>query len=293
MKYIKISFCLFIISVLCHEAIFARRSGIRNRSDAYPGGYYNGDTLPVKTAYLTFDDGPSEWTEGILDTLKEEKVNATFFICAYWNNKKMKGANSFRRHSNALLRTVREGHVLGNHTAGHRVLTALSPAQIKKEFSLNQYYLDQVLGSETRSMTIIRPPLGKPWNRNRPLNAMIRVGSTVKNIGMVAMWTKKCDSTDSWDWARGEWYRNSARVDNRTESFLRKKERVYNRIASCAEGNGIVILFHDTHLVTKEVLSPVIKELKRKGYVFRTMEDFTLWKYGRGSRELVGLKSSH
>jgi peptidoglycan/xylan/chitin deacetylase (PgdA/CDA1 family) len=33
-----------------------------------------------KTAYLTFDDGPSARTLEVLDILKEEKVKATFFV---------------------------------------------------------------------------------------------------------------------------------------------------------------------------------------------------------------------
>ncbi len=38
---------------------------------------YKSDT---KRAFLTFDDGPSEVTNQILDTLKQEKVKATVFV---------------------------------------------------------------------------------------------------------------------------------------------------------------------------------------------------------------------
>ena len=52
-----------------------------------PKGYYAGDPLPAKTAYLTFDDGPGAWTAAVLDTLKEEDVKATFFVCSHANDK--------------------------------------------------------------------------------------------------------------------------------------------------------------------------------------------------------------
>jgi hypothetical protein len=46
-----------------------------------------GPELPAKTAYLTFDDGPSEWTNEFLDVLKDRGVHATFFVTA----KQLKG----------------------------------------------------------------------------------------------------------------------------------------------------------------------------------------------------------
>ena len=38
------------------------------------------DANAVKTVYFTFDDGPSERTEEILDILSEENIKATFFV---------------------------------------------------------------------------------------------------------------------------------------------------------------------------------------------------------------------
>ena len=39
-----------------------------------------GDEKPVREVYLTFDDGPSIYTEQILDILDEYGVKATFFV---------------------------------------------------------------------------------------------------------------------------------------------------------------------------------------------------------------------
>ncbi len=60
-------------------------------------------------AYLTFDDGPSIYTNEILDILSEYEVKATFFVI----NTKIKNYDII------LKRIVDEGHTLGMHSATH------------------------------------------------------------------------------------------------------------------------------------------------------------------------------
>ncbi|MFS0725454.1 polysaccharide deacetylase family protein [Paenibacillus sp. 1P07SE] len=62
------------------------------------------------TVYLSFDDGPSEWTPQVLDILQQEQVPATFFVL---------GAQAEKR-GEVVQRIVREGHALGNHTYNHK-----------------------------------------------------------------------------------------------------------------------------------------------------------------------------
>ncbi|MGI6558852.1 MAG: polysaccharide deacetylase family protein [Limnochordia bacterium] len=61
-----------------------------------------------KTAYLTFDDGPSARTLEILDILREHDIKATFFVVTA-------GADP-----DILRRIIAEGHTLGIHSATHR-----------------------------------------------------------------------------------------------------------------------------------------------------------------------------
>ncbi len=63
-----------------------------------------------KVVYLTFDDGPSKVTEQVLDTLKEKKVPATFFVMADEHNE---------NYLPILQRTTSEGHVVALHTCSH------------------------------------------------------------------------------------------------------------------------------------------------------------------------------
>ena len=65
---------------------------------------------PEKKVYLTFDDGPSIYTDDILDILAEYKVKATFFVVGMTDS-----------HSKKLYqRIVDEGHTLGMHSYSHR-----------------------------------------------------------------------------------------------------------------------------------------------------------------------------
>ena len=63
----------------------------------------------IHRVYLTFDDGPSIYTDDILDILDEYGVKATFFVIGKEN------AASYARY----IRIVDEGHTLGMHSFNH------------------------------------------------------------------------------------------------------------------------------------------------------------------------------
>ena len=65
------------------------------------------DPTPGRRAYLTFDDGPSEFTAQVLDALKAKKIHATFFV------------NGRPPFAPLYQRIAKEGHQLGNHTWSH------------------------------------------------------------------------------------------------------------------------------------------------------------------------------
>ncbi|MFV0344015.1 MAG: polysaccharide deacetylase family protein [Anaerocolumna sp.] len=62
-----------------------------------------------KKVYLTFDDGPSSYTDEILDILNEYNVKATFFVIGKTDEE------SVRLYK----RIVEEGHTLGMHSFSH------------------------------------------------------------------------------------------------------------------------------------------------------------------------------
>lgn len=67
-------------------------------------GIYNG-----KKVYLTFDDGPSIYTEDVLDILAKYHVKATFFVVG----------KTDKYSKEMYQRIIKEGHTLGMHSYSH------------------------------------------------------------------------------------------------------------------------------------------------------------------------------
>lgn len=108
-------------------------------SAAAPLGVGYPDTvspLPSHVAYLTFDDGPSEWTNDFLDILKAKGAAATFFVNAK-NLKGEAGLDGTYQDDNGntvafrdvLEREVHEGHAIGNHPVNDADLAHITRAQ--------------------------------------------------------------------------------------------------------------------------------------------------------------------
>ena len=74
------------------------------------------EKIPVKDGdkviYLTYDDGPSEETERLLDILDQEGVKATFFVMA--QGKSLEDCKKW------LKMIVDRGHAIGVHTYSHQ-----------------------------------------------------------------------------------------------------------------------------------------------------------------------------
>lgn len=64
-----------------------------------------------KTVYLTFDDGPSDLTEPLLDVLKKYDAKVTFFNCCQSDYQK--------KYAPLMKRCVEEGHAVAVHTYSH------------------------------------------------------------------------------------------------------------------------------------------------------------------------------
>ena len=120
---------------------------------------------------LTYDDGPSQYTNSIIDTLEKYGGKATFFIVGdriSWNEDPAK----------------REGELnyeLGNHTYSHNTLTKLKKEQIQEKIQKTDDELIRVTG---RKSTCLRPPGG---NCNKTVRESVELP--------IILW-----SIDSRDW---------------------------------------------------------------------------------------------
>ncbi len=101
-----------------------------------------------KLVAITYDDGPYENTERLLDGLKERGVHATFFLVG-------KKIPSFEK---TVARMYEEGHQVANHSYSHENLTAIPLEEVKKQVQDTNALLDKICGPGTDYM--VRPPYG-------------------------------------------------------------------------------------------------------------------------------------
>ena len=103
------------------------------------------DSAPMVA--LTFDDGPGEYTNQILDLLGKYNVKATFFMIG----------NQVSDFSSAVKREHDMGMEQGNHSWDHKTLTHLTAEQISSEISRTNDVIRSVTG---QAPTLFRPPGG-------------------------------------------------------------------------------------------------------------------------------------
>jgi peptidoglycan/xylan/chitin deacetylase (PgdA/CDA1 family) len=95
---------------------------------------------------LTFDDGPSVWSEQILDLLAAHDAHATFFVL---------GAAITAETRATARRIVEQGSELGNHTFSHPSLPTLDDAAIHDELARASTAIEDASGITLRYW---RPP---------------------------------------------------------------------------------------------------------------------------------------
>ncbi|MFM1653092.1 delta-lactam-biosynthetic de-N-acetylase [Brevibacillus sp. B_LB10_24] len=112
------------------------------------GSIFLGNTKK-KELYLTFDNGyENGYTAKILDTLKEKKVPAIFFVTGHY----------VKDQPELLKRMVKEGHLIGNHSWSHPDMTQITDGRIKEELEKVKAEVARVTGQ--KGMSFLRPPRG-------------------------------------------------------------------------------------------------------------------------------------
>ena len=109
-------------------------------------GSYNPDKHKTRIA-LTFDDGPGEYTDQLLDCLEENNAHATFF---------MLGQN-VESWESTVQRMVDIGCEIGSHSYDHPDLLSLSEEEIQNQFQKTDDALKQACGQPA---SVARAPYG-------------------------------------------------------------------------------------------------------------------------------------
>lgn len=97
---------------------------------------------------LTFDDGPTEYTEEVLMLLSQYGQKATFFLIG----------RQVEKYPALARRILEEGHTIGNHTYSHSPRTGfLGTGEMAREIREADRILREVTG---RKVKFYRPPYG-------------------------------------------------------------------------------------------------------------------------------------
>lgn len=187
-----------------------------------------------KTIYLTFDDGPSEYTLKLLDLLKRYGVKATFFVT---------GSGS----GGELWRMYKEGHSIGMHTMTHDYQSIYAS---EEAFFNDLYSIQDVIYRNTG----IRPTLMRfPGGGSNLVSSF--------NEGIMTRLTKAVQDAgfQYFDW----------NVDsNDAGGALRRQTVATNVIENVKKQRTSVVLQHDIHGYSVDAVEDIIIWGLENGYRF-------------------------
>ena len=201
---------------------------------------------------LTYDDGPNDpHTERLLDVLARHKVHATFFLIGRYVQQRPEIARSI----------AAAGHIVGNHTFTHPLLTFKSEAEIRRQLSDGRKALQDAIGEHSN---LFRPPFGG----RRP--AVLRIA---RELGFEpVMW-----SITGYDWSAPP----AKVIERKVEKQMR---------------GGDVVLLHDgghrqigaDRSQTVIATDHLIARYKSEGYEFVTISQMI----AESAKEVIAIRST-
>lgn len=186
-----------------------------------------------KVVALTLDDGPNEKIDTVLAILRSHNVKATFFPIG----------NLMEKQPNAVAKIVNEGHEVGNHSYTHRILSLKSYKTIRQEIEPTDVLLRR---AGYQGDIHFRPPYGM-------------------KIFMLPLYLKLNNrKTIIWD------------VSPEGDPELNEDATKLSKFVIDETTNGSIILLHpmnDGRDASLQSLDPIIRGLKEKGFVFKTVSE--------------------
>ncbi|MCR5824975.1 MAG: polysaccharide deacetylase family protein [Oscillospiraceae bacterium] len=214
--------------------------------DFYAPEAFHAESRVENAIYLTFDDGPSERTDEILDTLAEKGVHATFFVVG----------QSDPDNLERMQRIVAEGHTIGMHSYTHDY----NKVYASVEGFLEEFYrcFCQIRDVTGVTPTVFRCPGGSINGYDggfyqEILSEMIRRGFV------------------PYDW-------NVSSEDAATNRTLPVETLVDNVVRNSTGKFRSIVLFHDSASKTTsaQAIGPVIDQLRANGYTFERITPDTM-----------------
>ncbi|WP_059042667.1 polysaccharide deacetylase [Paenibacillus rubinfantis] len=188
-----------------------------------------------KTAYLTFDDGPSTHTDQVLEILQKEEVTATFFVLG----------QQAKRYPEVIRRIVDGGHALGNHTYNHDYDALYdSFGHFWKQIKATEEVLREITGDRT---PLVRAPGGTYGHFDKTYFNLLEQGGY---------------KVFDWNVDSGDSKRKGVPASEIISNVKKEKPQ-----------DQVVVLMHDGggHEETVKALPDIIHYYKKLGYEFRTL----------------------
>lgn len=191
-----------------------------------------------KVIALTFDDGPGQYTEELLNILNKYNVKATFFV-----------TNQFKKYIPLIKREYDEGHVVAVHTLTHKWSIYQSVETYVKDFNDMNDIIYQYTNERSR---IFRFPGG---SSNRVSKRYAKgVVSAIRNRMIQQGYVY-------FDW----------NVDSEDAAGATKDQVYRNVIAGIKNRKYSVVLMHDIKKSTLYAIEDIINYALANGYTFETL----------------------
>ena len=192
-----------------------------------------------KVVYLTFDDGPSAYTSGLLDVLDAYGAKATFFVVGSGNGSMMR-------------QIVNRGHSIGIHSVSHDYgQIYASPEAYFDDLMEMQSIIYDNTGVKT---TLMRFPGGSSnlVSRHSCEGIMTYLTQAVRDAGF-----------QYFDW----------NVYSGDAGETKKTEKVANNVISGIQEHRVsIVLQHDIHSYSVDAVEDILNWGKRNGYRFLALQ---------------------
>ncbi|RKP08984.1 carbohydrate esterase family 4 protein [Thamnocephalis sphaerospora] len=228
------------MSALLHaQPLSVPTNKLRRRDGPAPGVVVYKCTVP-ETFALTFDDGPGEYADELLNTLDRLGAKATFFV-----NGNNAGSLDDPELADRVLRTYNAGHQIASHTYSHADLTTIGPDQIRSEMTQLDDQLKRIIGVRP---TYMRPPYGS--FDDQMLGIMSELGYRVI----------------SWDIDTNDWQH----PDDPSASL----SVIQSEVKNASENGNNIALAHETIQTTVSTFTEAaVADIRSKGYRLTTISE--------------------
>jgi peptidoglycan-N-acetylmuramic acid deacetylase len=187
-----------------------------------------------KTLYLTFDNGYEQGYTPMILDVLKKEKVPATFFVT---------GHYLLSAGDIVKRMVKEGHIVGNHSWHHPDMTAVSDERIREELEKVRVKTEELTGQ--KKMKYLRPPRGVFSERTMQI---------AKEEGFTHVF---------WSLAFVDWNVNQQR------GWQYSYDNIMRQVHP-----GCILLLHTVSEDNANAIEKVIKDLKKKGYKFKSLDDF-------------------